>query len=483
MHNHINAEDPQRQRIVILPGPHKSGTTSVQSFLDQLQKNNQLGHFEWPGNGPKAFAGVSGAILFHNNSDSGKHSNAEVKSLRKIRERLRQSWSHGKSIVFGAENMDAFATLSPEQSQAAMSRLQSILPTNNNSTTDIVQVQVVVMYRTPKSSHLISVWKQQTAKDVQNRFRKKIPKSTNAAPIRSGSVPVPTLAEWLCTGQWRGKMQYDVPNLIASQTNPMGVADTFLKSRGNNMTVFLADMMSGMDDLSQGIVCEILQLPSCNSDGKVAAAEAEIKNQRSNPTHLGMTDAELEQVERILRKMDCYYYCGMLRDKITVLHAKDEMLTSSQGWNQCCDRPSENLSPSEAYKQLHGLACRSAEGSSSLPNPRNNNTTVFFEKRHQSTDNTSDKKEEQELQQPDALESTEPTRLFLPHERMRPEKVVAAKPAEDLLLVGDHSNGMELLLLPSFAMSFLFLLLVVCRFQKCTKRRRRDSVLLVSTGR
>jgi hypothetical protein len=196
--------------------------------------------------------------------------------------------------------------------------------------------------------------------------------------------------------------------------------------------------------------------------------EAEIMNQKSNLTDLGMPDAELEQVERILRKMDCYYYCG-IRDKITVLHAKDEMLTSSQGWNQCCDMPSENLSPSEAYKQLQELACRSGEGSS-LPNPRNNAT--ISEKRHQPSTNTSDKKEEQQELQPDALDLTEPTGLLL-NERISAEKVMA-KPTEDLLLVGG-SDGMKSLLLPSFVMSFLALTLLIYRLQKGMKRCRNSS--------
>jgi hypothetical protein len=304
-----------------------------------------------------------------------------------------------------------------------MSRLQSILPTNTNSTD--TDVEVVVVYRTPKVAHLISVWKEATGKDYENAHRKKI-KTSNAAYIE-GSIGVPNLPKWLCTGEWTGKMQYDISKIVASQTNPMGVADAFLKS-GNNMKVVLADM-SGMDDLSNVIVCEILQLP-CISDGKVA--EAAIMNQRSNPTDLGMTDAELEQVERILRQMDCYYYCGM-RDKITVLHAKDEMFTSSQGWNQCCDSPSENVSPLDAYEQLRDLSCRAV--GSSLTNLRN--TTTIFEKSHQSID-TSVKTARQDL----------------------------------------HEGLLESLLLPSFLLttSFLLLTLVMICIRKCMKVRCGQSI-------
>jgi hypothetical protein len=130
------------------------------------------------------------------------------------------------------------------------------------------------MYRTPRSSHLISAWKQQIAmKGSGYPVRTKIQIHNNTENMESKVAP--TLSEFLCTGEWRGRMQYHLHALLASQINPMGVADTFL--RKGNMQVIIGDM-AGMDDLPNVVACDILQIPSCNPDGKVQ--EAKIHNQR-----------------------------------------------------------------------------------------------------------------------------------------------------------------------------------------------------------
>lgn len=97
----------------------------------------------------KAFSDVAHSIFFDSNDKNG--------ILRRKREKLQSAWKKGHSIVFGAELFDYIAAMPVEELPGAFERLQSVLPP------DVKDVTVAVMYRTPRSSHLISAWKQQIA--------------------------------------------------------------------------------------------------------------------------------------------------------------------------------------------------------------------------------------------------------------------------------------------------------------------------------
>jgi hypothetical protein len=138
----------------------------------------------------------------------------------------------------------------------------------------------------------------------------------------------------------------------------MGLADAFV--RYGNVNATIGDM-SGMADVPNTVACELLQIP-CTNDGNIVGRPTKksvVLNRRSNPTELGMTDGDLEEAEEVLRRMDCYYYCG-LRDSITVLYATDDMFTESEGWNKCCESPESFLTPSAAYIMLKNLGCRAS---------------------------------------------------------------------------------------------------------------------------
>ena len=327
-----------KQRVVILPGPHKTATSSVQGFIVQLQKEGRLGNFVWPGAlADKSLATLAGSIVHDKNE--------ELRTRKK--ERIKRAWQDGYSIVIGAELLDVVAALSKEELHGVFQRFSSLLPQN-------VTAQVVVMYRTPRTSHLVSAWKQQLAMAE---------KGNHGTPWRfslenDGSRPKdkPTLAQWLCTGQWEGQMGFHVETILAAQTNPLGVAHAF--HHYGNMTVSVADM-SGIDDLPNMVACEILNVP-CTDNGKALGTEnneALVLGKRSNPTTLGFGEDEMNVAEQILRRMDCYYYCDV-RDHITILHGSDEMFTEKDGWKRCCEMPENFLSPSQAFEKLKEMGCR-----------------------------------------------------------------------------------------------------------------------------
>ena len=341
-----------RQRVVILPGPHKTGSSSVQSFLVSLKTKNLLGSFDWPAaDRPKAFAPLAKTILFDKDDRDG--------SLRRNKSRIMEIWERGQSIVIGAEVLDYVAAMTPNGLSAVFERLSSILPNN-------ADMQVAVMYRTPRASHLVSAWKQQLAmaeRGIEAKiWRTKLVVENKTSTTTTTTEPPPTLAEWLCHGEWNRQMSFNVDKIISAQVNPMGIAYAFLKY-GNNVNVTIADM-SGIEDLPNAVACEILDVP-CTDNGKVVGLEDEevlMLFQRDDTVELRLSHEEMIEVEDVLRRMDCYYYCA-LRGNVTILHAKDEMFTKKEGWKDCCMAPEKFLSALEANDKLKGIGClASGEG-------------------------------------------------------------------------------------------------------------------------
>ena len=336
----------KRQKVVILPGPHKTGTTSVQSFLASLSKKNLLGDWEWPASSSKAFSDVAHSVLLDNEDKHG--------ILKRKRAKVQEAWKKRHNIVLGAELLDYVAATSTEELSSVFQRLYSIFPSEMDPTKDMT---TVVMYRTPRSSHLVSAWKQQIAMAKRRGggghiWRRAIEKEG----VKKGKAP--TLSQWLCNGTWEGKMEFNVNKIIETQVNPMGVARAFL--RYGNTSIVVGDM-SNMTDISNTVACEVLGVP-CTKEQKVVGwnkTKPKLLNQRENPAPLGFSDAEMIQVEDILRRMDCYYFCGM-RENATILHAKDVMFTNDNGWQDCCTSPETFLTPTQAYNELKSIGCHAS---------------------------------------------------------------------------------------------------------------------------
>ena len=70
-----SAQKSQRQRLVLLVGPHKSASTSVQSYLVKLEKAGVLGqhNWKWVGNERnKGFAEASRYLLMGDKTTTGE---------------------------------------------------------------------------------------------------------------------------------------------------------------------------------------------------------------------------------------------------------------------------------------------------------------------------------------------------------------------------------------------------------------------------
>jgi len=367
-----SAQKSQRQRLVLLVGPHKSASTSVQSYLVKLEKAGVLGqhNWKWVGNERnKGFAEASRYLLMGDQTTTGERDVDKERSVAlSLQLMAQEEWDKGTNLVAAAEFLDYAAFLSNDDATVAMNRMKHWLPEKARD-----GVEAVVMYRTPRASHVVSSWKQQVG------FRKA---RTNEPwrlsldddhPQRYELGMPPHFSDWLCRGRWTNVMQYNISTIISAQVNPFGVAYAYHHYLGANVTMI--DMAGVSDgDTPSSVVCDMLQLPCKNGkldDSATAAATGVVpktRNKRPNPTDLAMTADEIEEVEQILRDMDCFYYCR-LRDALTVLSGKDDVfIDGKKSWRKCCHRiidrddgKNQLLDAKTSSKRLVDLGCRAYE--------------------------------------------------------------------------------------------------------------------------
>ena len=360
----------QRQRMVLLVGPHKSASTSVQSYLVKLGKAGVLSqhNWKWIGNERnKGFAEASRYLLMGDTTTTGERDVDKERSVAlSLQQMAQEEWDKGTNLVAAAEFLDYIAFLSNEQATVAMDRMKYWLPEKARG-----GVEVVVMYRTPRASHMISSWKQQVGfRKAKTNEPWRLALDDKRPKKKELGMP-PNFSDWLCRGRWTNVMQYNISTIISAQVNPFGVAHAYHSYLGANVTMI--DMAGVSDgDTPSSVVCDVLQLPCQNGrldDAAAATATGVVpkaRNKRQNPTDLGMTTDEIEEAEEILRDMDCFYYCR-LGDALTVLSGKDDVFIGGKitPWKKCCQRiidrgdgKNNQFDAKASSKRLIDLGCR-----------------------------------------------------------------------------------------------------------------------------
>jgi hypothetical protein len=171
------------QKVAILPGPHKTGTTSVHNSLrkwiswtkQEEEMPSPLNDWAWPVPTPlelrfihagkvpgsKGFA-LLGTRLFGSHRFGGQATTEDVLNL--YRKKLQDAWKDGKHLVLAAEFLDVMAsetatlqTLNATSGIELLHRLLDLLPSHPMV---IREVLVVVHHREPRVEHLLSLWHQ-----------------------------------------------------------------------------------------------------------------------------------------------------------------------------------------------------------------------------------------------------------------------------------------------------------------------------------
>lgn len=307
------------QRVVLLVGPHKTSSTSVQTNIIRWTHDNRtLPDWYWPQ--PKNLVGLEKCYpleprpkIFYSyfNTLYGKkkrmclqiqHDQNETitTSFASIYENeFRNAWSEGKSLVIGSEAIDFVASKNGNGNQL-LSRILNGLPWNSNTASGTRldgsndDVTVVVKLRTPRVNHLISLWHQCCMEDMS--FHEYV------------TVKVPNT-------------KYDIIRSIDS----LRLVEVFLEK---DIKVVLIDMEEATEkgyDLSAVVACDILGA-RCTRRKQIIGdniAPSITNVQSHSPRMLQVDDKRLVLMERAIRNYDCNFQSIMNHKNITALYSNN----------------------------------------------------------------------------------------------------------------------------------------------------------------
>jgi hypothetical protein len=248
------------RRLVVFIGPPKTASTTLQSFFSKYASNS------------------------HSNTKASVFQNwnypfllKDPNGLKEIRHGPNHSlfWEIQKEILeqppeinllLGSEFLIQFETCH------TLEYLQNW--TN-------VTPEVVIMYRSPRMSHFLSIWKQQTKVGRKEFYGY-------------------SFRDFLCSQ----KTQEKVLEKLSVIANPLGLAKTAV---GQNWPTFLLDM-GGLDgqDVSHAFGCDILKV-NCQGQWMEGLQGVTIrKNSRWGDPNL--TEGKQLELENIFTQRDCTYY-------------------------------------------------------------------------------------------------------------------------------------------------------------------------------
>ncbi len=306
-------ETHAKQRICIIAGPHKTGTSSIETNMwrwsrptysyefssskypplkqhviewiwpipAEIAKWEQSDTTAWDWTPAKVYYPMVEALYYHKRKVQPRsvfHRYQPSAVVDMYRNEIEEYWSKGHNIVFGTEAMDTIVKV-PQNHGALLTKNFSagILPSGVKGS----QVTVMVAYRTPKIKHLISVWHQNCVRKTD-----------------------PDFFEWITTTK----------NTLGS-LDSLGMVELFLENTDWNIA--LVDLQGLSDDgwdPSNFFACEILG-EECEERTPLqllkSAAEPVVANVRSAQRPPNVPDETLDEMEELLLNYDCGYLIRM----------------------------------------------------------------------------------------------------------------------------------------------------------------------------
>ena len=307
--NHENLANHQDQheerRMVVLLGPHKSASSSVQEFFvihaSGGRKGDRLHHpslfnWTWPFIARrrsyltrKGFAPlVTEEVGFHGRiwkimRKVWNGSTAATADINTTTGTDLPAQSQQKHMIWGSEELDRFGPTPWSHRnglQVIQQAVQRMPPT---------RLDLVVNYRRPRQDHWLSIWKQLYRKTTDNK--------------------VSSYATFLCDPD----DQVRIWEYLDCVANPLGLVTALLEAfpsttTSTTTTVHLLDMQGIAAlhrDVGHVVACDILQVPCTDHHWLPQIDHPIVQNSRSRPS--GLTMDQLDDMEWILRYRDCSY--------------------------------------------------------------------------------------------------------------------------------------------------------------------------------
>jgi hypothetical protein len=285
----------ERQRVVILAGPHKTGTTGVQQCLVDWTINAQLlDQWLWalppagemtelklqPLGPAKRFAPL--LAVLRNEAIFRTGPVQEDSAVALYRDHTTKAWNEERSIVIGAEAMD-FIVSDRHDGDHILEGVLSVLPWSQHLPLTYEDVQVVVSYRMPRTSHVTSLWHEHGyLNESLSDFLLRPPESS-----------------------------------LLFQSNSLGLALRFL-AKGLHTTILdLSGLWSQSIGMCEAIACDVLHV-KCTDDHQILSLTNPTPYRKNNKRGKGALDLSVQQFDAI-EKIMTLYDCG-LRKSIMRLH-------------------------------------------------------------------------------------------------------------------------------------------------------------------
>lgn len=319
--------EENNQRVVLLAGPHKTATSSIQ--LNMLRWLNDENHasglgkdWAWPSpiatfleDGCIVQNGIENYQVFYwwiqammgSEKIQCTSGNEKIYSRMEMTDKYTRAffdhWQKGSNLVIASEAMDFVTSENPLLGpNVLLENIISSLPWHANyppakASGSDDDITVVVSYRSPRSRHLISLWHQCCMEKM-------------------------SFHEWLSNmwGQKAWIRRKDPLNSLDS----LKIAKVFL-DRG--LKVVLIDM-AGVEekgyDMSNVIACDVLNA-NCSPEKRFVGdpeEEQAIVNVKShNETNFNVTRKQLERIEEVIQDYDCNYLSLLEEGNLTVLYS------------------------------------------------------------------------------------------------------------------------------------------------------------------
>lgn len=329
----INTENTENTKIVIFAGPMKTGSTSIQynfhrwmtqekwkSFNDwvwasppAIEKAMKEGYHQYKAL-PYAFVrslkgkGYKNATFCWSDELRRVYSNYTCNDIREnFEEEFKSIWKRNKNLLIASEAFYNVGTMSPTDSAALVKNLKSVMPWAVPSVTSgqelsMEDITVVVNYRAPRVTHLISFWHQCCDKRM-------------------------SFADYLVSDALGGGL---------AQVDSLQMVERFLDYGFRVVLIDLLGVSNHGFDTANVIACSVMQVP-CNSlEQTILGSTDEPKrvNVKEGRAEMGnITEDQLQVIDSVILRRDCTFAHLQNHSRLEIIHG-DAVLANWAGCTQ-----------------------------------------------------------------------------------------------------------------------------------------------------